>query len=352
MHTVYSDGTGTHQDIADAALQAGIDAVIVTDHNVWVQDLEGYYSHSGKAGLKDHRKVLVLVGEEVHNPLRQPQKSHLLVFGAGREVAPFGNDPQRLVDQVGKLGGLVFIAHPYDPELPAFHEPDISWEDWDVRGYHGIELWNGFSEMKNTVKTRLQGIFHVYFPQLIAHGPLPQALHKWDELTASGQRVVAVGGSDAHALKLSLGPLHRTVFPYSFHFKAVNTHVIIERELTQDLAQDRQMVLDALRKGHAFVGYDLPAPTLGFRFTAQAKDGQVQMGDEVRAGNGITFQVKLPAKVECRLLRNGEAIKTWRNTDICTHIASQPGAYRVECFIDYHGKRRGWIYSNPIYVRP
>ena len=43
MHTRYSDGSGTHRDIAQAAMQAGVDAVIVTDHNVLVQGVEGYY---------------------------------------------------------------------------------------------------------------------------------------------------------------------------------------------------------------------------------------------------------------------------------------------------------------------
>ena len=43
MHTRYSDGSGTHKDIAEAAMKTGLDAVIVTDHNVLVQGLEGYY---------------------------------------------------------------------------------------------------------------------------------------------------------------------------------------------------------------------------------------------------------------------------------------------------------------------
>jgi hypothetical protein len=291
------------------------------------------------------------VGEEVHDPTRLPQKSHLLIFGGGREMAAFGSKPQRLIDTVIKAGGLAFIAHPYDPELKAFNEVDISWEDWDARGYTGIELWNGFSEMKNTVKNKLQGLFYVYFPHLIAHGPMPQTLRKWDELTARGQKVVALGGSDAHALKLSMGPLRRTVFPYSFHFRTVNTHLLVDRPLSGDAAQDRLTVYEALRKGHAFVGYDLPAPTCGFSFNAQGKDGTAIMGDEIRAGNGLTFQIRLPQKVECRLLRGGEVVKTWQDRDICTHIATQPGAYRVECFIEYRGKKRGWIYSNPIYAR-
>ena len=75
MHTRYSDGSGTHKDIAAAALKAGVDVVIVTDHNVLVQGFEGYYKEKNK-------KILMLIGEEVHDQARDPQKNHLLVFGA------------------------------------------------------------------------------------------------------------------------------------------------------------------------------------------------------------------------------------------------------------------------------
>jgi len=49
MHTRYSDGSGSHQDIAEAALKCGLDAVIVTDHNVLPRDFEGYI----KTGIKN-----------------------------------------------------------------------------------------------------------------------------------------------------------------------------------------------------------------------------------------------------------------------------------------------------------
>ncbi len=293
----------------------------------------------------------MLVGEEVHDPAREPQKNHLLVFAAGREISSFAPKPQTLIDQVSKAGGLSYIAHPYDPELKAFGEDDYSWVDWDVRGYTGIELWNGFSELKSVVHGLLGGLFYAYFPQFLAHDPLPATLKKWDELTAKGQKVVAVGGSDAHALKKSLGPLRRTIFPYSYHFHAVNTHLLVENELSGDLNADRKMVYDALRKGHAFIGYDLPHSTRGFRFTGQGRDGTISMGDEARLGSGITLQIHLPAKAECRLLCNGEVVRTWKDREICAHTANRAGVYRVECRIDFLGKQRGWIFSNPIYVR-
>lgn len=350
MHTTYSDGTGSHQDIANAALAAGLDIGIVTDHNVLVQGAEGYYRQSGSRPSGE-RKVLLLVGEEIHDRARDPQKNHLLVFNANREMTVYAPKPQNLIDQVQKAGGLSFIAHPYDPELKAFHEEDISWVDWDARGYTGIELWNSFSEFKNVVHNRLEAIFYAFFPRYLAHGPLPSTLKKWDELLARGQKVVAVGGSDAHALHVHMGPVHRTLFPYAFHFRAINTHLLVEKGLTGDLSADKEAVYNAFRKGHAFVGYDLPHPTRGFRFTAQGKDGSALMGDEIRMGSGITLQIRLPIKAECRLVCQGETVRVWKDREICAQIVSKPGAYRVECYIDYLGQQRGWIFSNPIYVR-
>jgi hypothetical protein len=345
MHTVYSDGSGLHKDIAAAALQAGIDAVIVTDHNVLVSGPEGYYQEGG-------RRVLLLVGEEIHDPQRVPQKNHLLVFGAGRELSSLGPKTQRLVDQVIKEGGVCFIAHPNDPELKALNEEDITWESWDVRGFTGIELWNAMSEMKSVVRSRLDGLFYAFFPQYIARGPQPDTLKKWDELTSQGKKIVAVGGSDAHAFHMSMGPLRRVLFPYQFHFQTVNTHLLTQQPFSGDLPTDRKMVIEALRMGHCFIGYDLPAPTRGFRFSAQAIDRSVIMGDEVRIGSGVTLQARLPSKAECRLLCDGAVVRAWSDSEFCTYIAAKPGVYRVECYRDYLGQRRGWIFSNPIYVRP
>jgi hypothetical protein len=344
MHTPYSDGHYNHSQIAQAALKCGLDVVIVTDHNVWVNGPEGYYQDGDK-------RVLLLVGEEVHDQARKPQKNHLLVLGAGRELAPLAPDPQRLLDAVQNANGLAFLAHPVDPPAPAVGETDISWVDWDIHGFTGIELWNGFSEFKGRLKSMLHAVFYVFNPHQIARGPFPEALRKWDQLLMNGRRVVAIGGSDAHAIPARLGPLRRPVFPYEFHFRAINTHLLVPKPLSGDIFSDRRMVMDALREGHAFIGYDLPAQTHGFRFHAQGVEGIASMGGEINCLSGVTLQIRLPIRTECRLLRNGKVVKIWRKRENCTYITSEPGVYRVEVYINYRGTMRGWIFSNPIYVR-
>lgn len=343
MHTRYSDGGGSHHDIAAAALECGLDAVIVTDHNVLVRDFEGYYKD-------DKRKVLMLIGQEVHDQDRDPQKNHLLVFGAGPDLATYADDPQALINAVKDAGGLSFIAHPDDPAAPAFNETDISWVDWSVGNYTGIELWNALSEFKTVIPTKLHGLFHAYFPALIARGPLPNTLRRWDELIAS-QRVAAIGGSDSHAIRYHLGPLNKIIFPYDFHFRTINTHVLIAKPLSGDVYADKKTIYDALAEGHCFVGYDLPAPTRGFRFTAQGREAAAVMGDEIQARGGVTLQAHLPYLAEIRLVQNGRVIQSTRKGQALTYITTDPGVYRVEAYRKFLGRRRGWIFSNPIYVR-
>lgn len=344
IHTVYSDGSGTHEELARVACQSGLDVILCTDHNVLVYGKEGYYEFDG-------RRVLVLVGEEIHNQSRHPQKNHLLAFGTNREMAAFAPDLQNLINQVKHAGGSCFIAHPVDPVLPLFGEGDISWEDWSVNGFTGIELWNGFSEFKTVVNSYPSALFYALFPQYMAHGPLPSTLKIWDDLLAMGKRVVAVGGSDAHALHKTLGPIRRTVFPYAFHFSAINNHLLLPSALKGDLAYDRSAILTALGKGNSFIGYDLPVSTRGFRFSANNRHGNASMGDEITVEDGVTLQVKMPEKAELRLLCDGKVVREWKQTTNGALITTRPGVYRVEAYIHYLGKRRGWIFSNPIYIR-
>lgn len=343
MHTLYSDGYATHSDIAQAALEAGIDAVIVTDHNVLVNGPQRYYRDGERA-------VLLMIGEEIHDQSRYPQKNHLLVIGSKRELATFASDTQNLLEMVKQEGGLSFIAHPHDPASTAFNEADITWEDWEIHGYTGIELWNAMSEFKSLLSSKFHGLYYAFNPNRVARGPFPQTLRKWDQLLLSGKRVVAVGGSDAHAFPAGFGPIKRVVFPYEYHFRTVNTHLYLPHGLFGEYESDHQMILSALSNGRAFIGYDLPCSTKGFRFYAHGMERTAWPGEEITAQRGITFQVCLPQPAECSLIKNGEVIKSWNNRENYTYITSESGVYRVEAYINYYGQRRGWIFSNPIYV--
>jgi hypothetical protein len=343
MHTSYSDGSGTHADLGQAALKTGVDVLLVTDHNVWVQGVDKYYQ-AGK------QRTLLIACEEIHDQARDPQKNHLLVFGAGKELATLAESPQALVSAIHRLGGLSFLAHPVDLAMPAFGETDISWVDWDVTGFTGLELWNGFSELKTVARGKLDAIFYAFFPEYIPHGPLSRTLAIWDNLLRQGRRVVAVGGTDAHAQHKSMGPLHKIIFPYEYHFSTINTHILTPAPLSGNLVRDRKMVFEALAAGHCFIGYDLPASTRGFNFSAQSRTQSVVMGDQISLNGAVTLQARLPDRAEINLIKDGECIQSSRG-EAATFITNAAGVYRIEAYKTFLGKRRGWIFSNPIYVR-
>ena len=345
IHSTYSDGSENYHTIASAALKTKVDVIIITDHNVRVDGLEGYHKGNG-------RRVMVLTGEEVHDQTREPQKNHTLVIGAEKEMSGFAQNPQVLIDEVKKAGGLSFLAHPYEFAMPMINEPDISWVSWDVEGFTGLELWNGLSELKTVVHNLGDGLKYIYFPEMMAHAPLETTLAKWDELLNSGKKINAVGGADAHAIKFRKSILKRTVFPYEFHFSAINNHLLIDEPFTGQLDHDKALVYDALRKGRSFIGYDLPASTCGFRFIVEDGYGEHHLGETVKLDTGATARINLPKKATIRLIHNGKVIEEKTDADRLAYPLSEPGYYRVECTIHYLGKQRGWIYSNPIFAKP
>jgi hypothetical protein len=344
LHSCYSDGTGTYKEIGEAALQAGLDAVIITDHNVLIRGMEQYLR-------KDTHLTMLLSGEEVHDAGRQPQKNHLLIFNVNDETCKFATNPQDLIDKANQKDGLTFLAHPFEKSLPQFKEDDISWENWGVKDYTGIELWNGMSEFKNRIRNRIHAVLLAYFPNLIPNAPNEETLTKWDQLLASGRKCIGIGGSDAHALHLSMGPFQKIVFPYLYHFHTINNHIFVPDALSGEIENDKEMIYNAMKEGNLFIGNDLISPTYGFNFTAESEGQSAQMGETLFFKHGCSLRIRLPEKAECTLVKDGVKINHWNDQEIITHLTNQPGIYRIECHRYFLGKHRGWIYSNPIYLR-
>ncbi|MGD1997246.1 MAG: CehA/McbA family metallohydrolase [Anaerolineae bacterium] len=340
VHTVYSDGTGVHRQVAEAAARAGLDYVIVTDHNVWVDGVEGYYDG-----------VLLLVGEEVHHVRRIPQANHLLIYGAESELVTHSWDPQHLIEEVSARGGFSFLAHPFEKGSPVDVDLDaIPWEDWEVEGYAGLEIWNAMSEFKGRLRNKLAALVYTLAPGLGLSGPYRATLHRWDELLAADRKLTAIGGADAHANSYQMGSLRRVVFPYERLFRWINTHLLIERPLSGDLERDRRLIYDALRAGRTWVGYDRPASTGGFRFQARSGANAVTIGGELTRAGAVILEIETPSRGSIRLLHDGRMVARARGTEL-RFTTAERGVYRVEVLRSFRGRQRGWIFSSPIYVR-
>ncbi|MFN2302303.1 MAG: PHP domain-containing protein, partial [Anaerolineales bacterium] len=113
IHTKYSDGNASHEGLLEIAEKAQLDGIITTDHNIWLSGLDGYYGEGKK-------RIMLLVGEEVHDRALMPAGNHMLVIGAQKEMVPYSKNPQRLIDQINRCDGLSFLAHPVEDALEMF----------------------------------------------------------------------------------------------------------------------------------------------------------------------------------------------------------------------------------------
>lgn len=336
IHTTVSDGHATHAEVAAFAARAGLDFVVVTDHNAYAPGQQGWYGD-----------VLLLVGEELNAP-EDPHHNHLLALGIDRDLAG-GSDPQAWIDAVNASGGLAFLAHPVEHSGARAGEPEIDWVRWDVTGYAGLEVWNYMSEFKAHLANWPVTLLAAYFPALVIRGPHPETLACWDHLLAD-RPVYGMAGSDAHGTTYSLGPLRRQVVAYEYLFRALNTHVLVEDAWSGDVAQDAGLVWDALRSGRAFMAYDGLAPARGFTFTAEHAGEFHAMGEVIEAEGEMVLRVAAPHRARLRLIRDGSCVAEGVGMRL-THRTTTPGTYRVEAYRPYAFRRRAWILSNPIVVR-
>ena len=147
-----------------------------------------------------------------------------------------------------------------------------------------------------------------------------------------------------------MGPLRRRVFGYRHLFRAVNTHILVPEEWTGLLAHDGVLVYEALAAGRAFVAYDGLADARGFRFTAEDEVEERPMGATVPAWHGLALRIEAPREAYLRLVRHGEVVAEGEG---CSLVFPNPfpGAYRAEAYLSHALRRRGWIFSNPIFVR-
>jgi hypothetical protein len=327
VHSTYSDGSGTVAQIARAAQRAGIDVVLLTDHDTLAAKRAGEERWYGD--------VLVLVGEEV-SPV---DRDHFLAFGIDEEISRRLTGPE-ICDAVRAAGGFGFAAHPFSRGSERFKRPGIAFGDPDC--LDGIELWSFLNDTGERVRGFRDLARMIWFPQRAIGGPPEGNLREWDRL-CKARRVVAVGGLDAHQFGLRIGgrvPLR--LMGYKRSFEQLHTHVLVDGPPTHDVEADRARVYEALREGRCYIANDQVAEARGFAFHA----GELPMGGEAGFEPGMTLHVRLPQAARIRLLREGELVTDVTAAEL-DHSIELPGVFRVEAYL----RGRPWIVSNPVYIR-
>lgn len=322
MHSTHSDGTGTVAQIARAAEKAGVDVVLLTDH-----DTLGA-KRAGEEGW--HGDALVLVGEEV----TPADRDHFLAFGIDNEIPRKLTGPE-ICAAVEAAGGFGFAAHPFSRGSRRFKRAAIPFDDLDCVA--GVELWSFLNDTGERLGSVRDLVRMVLAPQSIIGSPPPENLREWDRLCQT-RKVVGIGGLDAHQFGVRVaGRVPLRMMSYRRSFLQLRTHVLVPEPLNRDLDHDRALVYDALREGRCYIAVDALATANGFEFTA-LQTGTVPICYSLRA--------RLPQRARVRIVRDG-AVFHEADADSLDLEVDSPGVYRLEAEL----RGRTWILSNPAYLR-
>src|SRR5262249_49863124 len=156
-----------------------------------------------------------------------------------------------------------FIAHPDHAGAPLFGSRAYPWIRWDVHGFAGFGIWDLMSDWNTSLATPWSTFKACLNPGHALQGPPAKTLARWDELAQKGH-VLVIGEIDNHSHKRSIFGFVRQIFPYSFAFRTIRTHVLLDSPLTRDAKKDEQSILAALKKGQSYVSLDLWNDPTGF----------------------------------------------------------------------------------------
>jgi len=232
----------------------------------------------------------------------------------------------------------------------------------DGNGFAGVEVYNLFTNAKqyNRVAAFCDALWsRRRYPDLLFANfyRRPEgALKRWDAMLATGKSV-ATAGNDSHSnigISLNDGSGKELVGlkldPYETSFRLVRMHVLIRR----DKSLDTNSLLEAIRAGHCFIGFDVFGDPTGFRFTASNGFGTVIEGDEIPLQSETSLNVSLPVSGRIVVLKSGQTFLDETGVSAKRIRLAERGVYRVEVYLPQLGKSIGdqpWIISNPIYVR-
>jgi len=255
-------------------------------------------------------------------------------------------------NEVSAENGDRSLVLPGDVSIAAYPE---EFKNWDTARINGVEVYNVFTNARriNPVVAFFDVLWsHRSYPDLIFALYLQrpdESLKKWDQALTRA-RLTATSGNDAHAnigvsLKDSSGKtlLGIQLDPYATSFRLVRLHVLIEQGKTLDATT----LMEAIRAGHCYIGFDVLGDTSGFVF--EAENGKLQ-GDEISLDPETRLRVRSPVPGRIVILKDG-VIWTDDSGIATREVAiTERGVYRAEVYLPQLGNLP-WIISNPIFVR-
>lgn len=293
MHTTGSDGNCDPDEIVYLAKKAGLDYVIITDHNNFAQNEQ----------LPRPEGLTVIAGAEWTH-----YRGHAGMLGVKR---PFDNpfcvnreeEMKEKLHEAKMRGANIVLNHPFCP--------NCGWK-WgiDQTEYDLIEIWNG--------------------------GTFPAANRKclewWDARLKEGKKIPVIGGSDFHRAEY----LRMLASPCTCVYAGSRT------------GED---ILKAMVQGHSFLVYHPDGPM------AEGKAGEALFGDVIPEGAEVNIYFRKLRGGDRILLitdKGTEEIMVEENvTEIrCSRKVRRVKYFRAEVWREScAATQMPALLTNPFYVR-
>jgi hypothetical protein len=327
--------SGTFQEIISAAKANELQFVVMTEHK------EEDFDTLAMTLRGMHAGVLFVNGNEVSND----NGERWLMIPGFASLAEY--EAKKAISAVIEPARFTVVAYPQE------------FKSWELPGFTGIEVFNVYTN------SRQINPFVAFFDVLWSRRSYPELifalyyqrpdenLRLWDQKMAYA---TATAGNDAHAnigvsLRDSSGKtlLGIQLDPYEVSFRLVRMHVLIDR----NEPLNEQNLLNAMRDGHCFIGFDFLGDTSGFSFAAESAGQQKIQGDEIKLSTDMRLKVRTPVSSQIKLFKDGNVVSDETGVTAKDFPVKEPGRYRVEVYLPQLGKLasgKPWIISNSIWV--
>ncbi len=345
IHSIMSLGSGTMNEIADDAEKIQNDFVMLTDLDQRLDlDYDRYLDRVG-----------VLVATK-----------YMTEFGRFIQYSPKEKQTQKLYSEfVGIFAGktqknLIVQAHPLESK---YDENFLRSKNLDGIEVINLKKMTQSSWKGSLVSTIWSLLFYPFNPKL----SLIRLFNEPSEEMALFDRISMTKnfsmflGSEASARAIPFADWLIRFPSYERTLGIASQHLVLNSELTGEIKEDSQKILDSLKTGRFFLAFDALGSPQGFEAYLQADNSDLvsTMGDTVSFKPNLKLHFSFPEPnmfYEVILFKDGERIDHF-NTFSGYFLIKEPGVYRVQVRISARlplpdaNKWIGWIYTNNYYVK-
>lgn len=353
IHTNQSIGSEPLSVILSEAKKAQNNFILITDLNP-IQKIpdDSYLQNVGvlqgvKYSYKDSR-LIYFSTQDKNLGIRQGESQLQLFDMLSGQAAQNSNH-------------FISLAHPFSNGYNWVGDPPSGLDAVEVVNLKSLSQ-KAWSESK--LSTLWSLLIYPFNPKLalIRLFQEPSEEFNFFDQVSMHRNFVATAGAEASARAIPLADWLIKFPSYERSLSIASNHLLLTSELSGNMHEDREKILEALKGGQFYICFDALGDPKGFQSYIYDDSNQKRysMGSTTKNNRNLKLYFKLPAEptsfYEAVLFKDGQRIDTF-NTFEGVFALQGPGTYRVQIRISPRLplpdaiKWLSWIYTNNFYIR-